>query len=333
MKPSIYYTCHLPVKAGGELVNFQHVAALRQQGWRAFVLLDDQSRIQIPSQPYPVPMVQLGASMRWSAQDVLVLPEVTPTPNWQQLRAWPCRKVMHNQNPFYTFQSFPCVADIDRYGLLGGLSCSNYTTQLLQRLGSNLPWQTVHPFVLPFFEQSDPAVRKRQIAFMPRKRPTEAALLRHLFINKYPQWANVPWVEIRDMGRRQVAQVLGESLLFASFSHIEGLGLPPLEAMAAGCLVCGFDGWGGREYATPDNGRWVTDGDLESFADALAATLAQTDAQNMLQRQAGRSTAAQFSEARFQTQLHQAWHTLLGADAPLYKTHTDESWPNHLTQE
>lgn len=320
MKPSIYYLCHLPVKAGGELVNFQHVAALRQLGWRAFVLLDDQSRVQMPSQPYPVPMVQLGPSMQWSTQDVLVLPEVTPAASWQPLRTWACRKVMHNQNPFYTFQSFPRIADLDAYGLLGGLTCSDFTTQMLQRLGSTMPWQTVHPFVLPIFGQAAHTPKKRQIAYMPRKRSTEAALLRHVFINKHPQWTNTPWVEIRDMGRRQVAQVLGESLLFASLSHLEGLGLPPLEAMAAGCLVCGFDGGGGREYAAPENGRWVADGDLEAFADALSAALGQTETQNTAQRLAGHATAAHFSERHFQTQLNQAWTTLLGADAALFRT-------------
>jgi hypothetical protein len=38
-------------------------------------------------------------------------------------------------------------------------------------------------------------------------------------------------------------------------------------------LVCGFDGQGGQEYATPDNGFWVADGDLEGFAHAVAKAL------------------------------------------------------------
>ena len=56
-RPSIYYTGALPLRAGGELVNFQHVAALRRLGWRAFLLLDPASRVGVPSQPYLVPMV------------------------------------------------------------------------------------------------------------------------------------------------------------------------------------------------------------------------------------------------------------------------------------
>ena len=33
--PSIYYACSLPFSAGGEVVNFQHVAALRKLGYKS----------------------------------------------------------------------------------------------------------------------------------------------------------------------------------------------------------------------------------------------------------------------------------------------------------
>jgi glycosyltransferase involved in cell wall biosynthesis len=63
---------------------------------------------------------------------------------------------------------------------------------------------------------------------------------------------------------------MAESAVFASFSYLKGLGLPPLEAMASNCLVCGFDGHGGSDFATADNGQWVQEGDHEGFADAVA---------------------------------------------------------------
>ena len=35
-------------------------------------------------------------------------------------------------------------------------------------------------------------------------------------------------------------------------SYAQGFGLMPLEAMAMGCTVVGFDGYGGRDYMRPD---------------------------------------------------------------------------------
>lgn len=321
INPTIYYVCHLPISAGGELVNFQHAATLRQLGWRAKVLLDDASKVVMPSRPFSVPMVQNGPGFKLHAHDVVVLPEVSALQAWQNL-AQQCRLVMHNQNPFYTFRSFATMQALNAFGLFGALCCSAFTRDALQRWGSTVQWRMVRPFVLPVFSraaQQPNGQRKRQIAFMPRKRPMEASLLQSLFVNLYPNLADVPWVEINNMARSKVAKVLAESQVFASLSHYEGLGLPPLEAMAAGCLVSGFTGYGGEEYATPENGRWVDDGDLEAFAHALAADV-QADATVIASRRAaGQATAARFDVAQFEAQLNQAWSDLLGDEAALYR--------------
>lgn len=323
-RPSIYYAGALPLRAGGELVNFQHVAALRLLGWRAFLLLDPGSRVGVPSQPYGVPMVHWGESLVFSSQDWLVLPEVTPPIMFEQLAALRCKVAIHNQNPFYTFRGFANIASMNAYALAGGLCCSDFTRDTLQRWGSTTDWQVVHPWVLPHFAKAARGVAKRrQIAYMPRKRPAEIALLQALFRGLYPEHAEVPWVEIHDMTRPQVAKVLAESLVFASLSKDEGLGLPPLEAMTAGCLVCGYDGAGGTEYATPENGFWVADGHAEGFAHALHQALTLGAGAIAVRVQAGQATAAAFNEARFQSELGRAWETLLGDTATHYRLPPD----------
>lgn len=311
--PAIYYSCTLPLRAGGQLVNFQHVAALRRLGWRAFALLDPVSRIEQPARPYPVPLVHWSDSLALAPQDWLVLPEVTPPQTFARLAKGPCQVVIHNQNPFYTFRGFADIAGLNAYPLAGALCCSGFTRDTLHRWGSRADWLPVRPAVLPHFAAAAAtATKRRQIAYMPRKRPADVQALHSLFRGLFPQFADVPWVPIHGMGRPQVAQVLAESVVFASFGKDEGLGLPPLEAMAAGCLVCGFDGGGGKEYATPENGLWVAEGDAEGFARALAAALQFDAAETARRVDAGRKTAAGFSETRFETELQAAWQTLLG---------------------
>jgi glycosyltransferase involved in cell wall biosynthesis len=325
-RPSIYYACTLPVRAGGELVNFQHVAALRKQGVRAFVLLNPASQVGVPSQPYSVPMVHWGEQVVFSPDDWLVVPEVMPPETFAHLATLPCRVAIHNQNPYYTFRGFVDVAGMNAYPLAGGLCCSQFTRDTLLRWGSTTDWQVVRPWVLPHFAQAaekSAAVRRRQIAYMPRKRPADAAALRTMFRGLFPEHAQVPWVEIKDMPRPQVAQTLAGSLIFASLSKDEGLGLPLLEAMAAGCLVCGFDGGGGKEYASEANGYWVAEGDLEAFAHALDAAL-KVGAGGTEMVQAGQATAALFSEARFEQDLSAAWQHLLGEQAGNYRVITHQ---------
>ena len=239
---------------------------------------------------------------------------------FEQLAALRCKVAIHNQNPFYTFRGFADIASMNAYALAGGLCCSDFTRDTLQRWGSTTDWQVVHPWVLPHFAKAARSVAKRrQIAYMPRKRPAEIALLQALFRGLYPEHAEVPWVEIHDMTRPQVAKVLAESLVFASLSKDEGLGLPPLEAMAAGCLVCGYDGAGGTEYATPENGFWVVEGHAEGFAHALHQALTLGAGAAAVRVQAGQATAAAFSEARFQSELGRAWERLLGETVNQYR--------------
>lgn len=292
------------------------MAALHARGLRVLALLDPASRVEVPRKPYTVPLVTWTGHLRLRADDWLVLPEVTPLRTFETLARTPCRKVVHNQNPYYTFRGFPDVATMNAYGLSGGFACSQVTATMLRRWGSTTDWQVVHPPVLPQFR--DGVSKRRQIAFMPRKRPEEVTTLRQLFAGLHPDLAAVPWVAIQDMSRPAVARVLGESLVFASLSRLEGLGLPPLEAMASGCLVCGFDGGGGKEYARPENGSWVADGDLEAFAHALASVLRLDPAAAAVRRAAGQATAASFSQQRFEDELETAWRRLLGGRWPDY---------------
>ena len=47
---------------------------------------------------------------------------------------------------------------------------------------------------------------------------------------------------------------MSESLVFLSFGHPEGFGLPVAEAIASGCAVIGYSGLGGRELFFYDSG-------------------------------------------------------------------------------
>lgn len=112
--------------------------------------------------------------------------------------------------------------------------------------------------------------KKKQIAYFRRKRLREADLLSNLLSHReiFADWS---FVAIENMSEEEVAQTLSESLVFLSFSSCEGFGLPPAEAMAAGCLVIGYTGVGGEEYFTDDIAFPIADSDLIAFAKTVEA--------------------------------------------------------------
>jgi glycosyltransferase involved in cell wall biosynthesis len=108
----------------------------------------------------------------------------------------------------------------------------------------------------------------------------------------------------------EVAQRLGESAIFLSLSRLEGVGLPPLEAMASGCLVVGFTGGGGAEFARDDNGFWCSPDDLVGAADALARAVAVFEGDSAgyeVRRDAGMRTASQYNLGRLERELLAFW--------------------------
>lgn len=316
----IYYLTVGAPTSGGQRVNEEHVVALREMGRDARLL---QWPRQDSAQPWPTwdtacPVVRMSSPDVLKPQDVVVMPEP-----WRHqisvMAKLPVRKVIHNQNPYYGFRGADTPSDLLKQGIEHILTCSEFTSSFLRRFGWQGPLHTVHPQIDPVFTAaSNLALNDKplRIAFMPRKRSVEAMFMPGLFRSLYPQWAQVPWVPIDGMTRQQCAEVLRQSAVFASFSHLEGLGLPPLEAAACGCVVAGFTGGGGQDYATPANGFWVNEGDHEGFAHALDAALRCASQPAWRQGVLGAFDRAlsDHTEAAFKASLHRAWVAIMGVD-------------------
>src|SRR5690606_11273872 len=93
--------------------------------------------------------------------------------------------------------------------------------------------------------------------------------------------------------------------VFLSLSHREGLGLPPLEALACGCLVVGFTGYAGVEYFNSPAAVAVEDGDVGALAREVERVVAWSERDPDSVRQVtlkaslnARETYSQEAEAR-----------------------------------
>lgn len=118
-------------------------------------------------------------------------------------------------------------------------------------------------------------VKQNVITYMPRKLKKHAELvLFYLAAHLPPHWRIEP---IDKMGPAEVAKTLGESKIFMSFSELEGLGLPPIEAALAGNLVIGYTGQGGNEFWHAPLFEEVANGDIRGFAQAVLNAIERLD--------------------------------------------------------
>ncbi|WP_188676195.1 glycosyltransferase [Subtercola lobariae] len=222
----------------------QHVQLLRQSGHEAWLWLpDEDDRTDWIADD--VPML-FGATTPIGADDLLVLPE-TPTIQGRD-PALGARKVIFNQNHFYTFAAGESDANFP--GWLPAPAIWAVTAESRNVLAAALPELPVRVVPNPvdgeLFAPAPGQARPFRVSWFSKKRPREASLLKRLLAND-PRLSRVELVELVQAPRAEVAATLATSAVFIALGHTESFGLPVAEALASGCLVVGYDGGGGHE--------------------------------------------------------------------------------------
>jgi glycosyltransferase involved in cell wall biosynthesis len=279
----IYPSPEVPTPVGGVRVLSHHVALLREAGIDA-ALWCPTPGFQYTWFDQNVPMLY-GETLQLGADDLLVLPEPTVLPGRDPAPG--ARKVIFNQNHFLTYMTWP-----DPSGYPGWTpdpavwTVSEESVEVLSRVHPELPVALVpNPIDAEVFRPA--RWRSRSIAWMPRKRRVEAALLSQIFAND-PRSAGVELREISNLPQAEVARILGDTSVFIALGGPtgEGFGLPVAEALAAGCLVIGYPAGGGEEMFSAPTAWSVPSSRPTLLADQALQLLDLPDQEEM--RQAGR---------------------------------------------
>jgi len=312
MNRILYFSHDIKEPRGGTAVLYEHVAVLRRNGFDAFIV-HSTPNFRYPFGPTEVPVLDAGSGLGLDRNDVLVVPE----DHRAAIRAcgsMGCRKVLFCQNHYYVFQGLIPGETWKDFGFSGYL-CVSTPIQQAMRTWFGVDADIVRPGVDPMFfgDASPRAEYPVTIACMPRKGWDILRLVRGLLAaSGFDRSTAMSWLEIDVMSREQVAAHLQKSHIFLSTGTYEGLGLPPIEAMGARCLVVGFAGGGGLDYASSENGVWVPDDDPWALATALIQTVVGLNDPDirpalLTKCDAGHGTALKYSRAQFERDLVHFW--------------------------
>ncbi len=269
--------------SGGIKILYRHTDVLNANGFNASVLhqnpgfrctwFKNNTRVEY------LPNIKVAEN------DFLVIPEIFG-PRMKDISNLPqispkAKFVIFNQNCRYTFlgHSFDSVlanelsmpySDRDRY--IATMVVSQDSAEYIHSVFPEQKVYRIHNAInvdtFTYKKADNP-----QICFMPRKHAEDALQVLGI-LNIRGALKNVTVVAIDNMNEEQVAETMKQSMFFLSFGYPEGCPLPPAEAMACGCLVIGYDGFGGREYFKPEFSCPVQVGDITGFADYVEQQLA-----------------------------------------------------------
>jgi len=193
------------------------------------------------------------------------------------------------------------------------VSISDATAEAVNAFTNKTSYLVPQSIIRPSLDPTRP--KKRQIAFMPRKRREESKLLTDL-LKDMPAFADWTIKPIDKMSLSEVDDILSESLIFLSFSRREGFGLPPAEAMAAGSIVVGYTGVGGEEFFLDDTSFKIPDSDITKFASVLESIVVEYDRDptqlDELRQRAAKTIATKYNETAMRTALLKAWAEIEG---------------------
>ena len=262
---------------GGDLVNLDHIRALRKFGVNAGILLIRNQSDEIIESFGTLPVVLLNENIEFYPQDIFIVPEVMQElyDLANQTTVFP-RMIMHNQNPFYTGYGFLSASHINEHRLERIIVPSVYTKYKLRDIGVTKPIDVIHPYIPDYFKPAEKQREVIQIAFSRRKRADEFDIFRFYFLSLYSHRYSVNFVNIQGLTREEVAKVMSESAIFISFAERESLGLMALEAMASGCHVVGFSGYTdmyNNEIIDDTVGDWVGEGEYKLFAQKVCQAI------------------------------------------------------------
>jgi glycosyltransferase involved in cell wall biosynthesis len=345
---AIYYLCPDQIlPTGGVKVIYRHVAILRAHGYDAYVMhgrpgfrptwfasdvpvvywtrtprlatgINVRVRRRLPAtrwQALPSDVHRRRRSATtFSSADVIVVPEIyadlipTVAPG--------VPKVVFCQNAYGTFTSpGPSVSLDGGSGVRGVFVVSRYSENLMTYAIPSVPTFRLRVSAPPsvFRFTSDKA---RQVAFMPRKNPADARSVMSILASR-KVLSEVDFRPIDNVSEAETGRIMRESLLFLSFGHPEGFGLPAAEAMLCGCVVVGYDGLGGREYFRPEYSYPVRAGDVGEVAKIVERIIAEYDedpaAVLRKGRRASESISHMYSPAHEAADLLGAWRSVLEA--------------------
>jgi len=310
--------------SGGIKILYRHVDVLNRNGIDASVLHQNPGfRCSWFENKTRVAYLQ---STRLIDTDFLVIPEIYG-PNITGMGQMPMigskvKKVIFNQNCRYTFlgQTTETVMQRDfdlaythHDEFLGAIVVSEDSKQYLEYVFPELEvWRIHNAINVDQFSFSNQ--KKKQICYMPRKHAEDALQVLGI-LNLRDALGDFKIVAIENRSEAGVAEIMKESMFFLSFGYPEGCPLPPAEAMACGCVVVGYDGFGGREYFDPEFAYPVQIGDMTGFADIveklirLSAT--EPDKIRSKARKASAFVKQTYSPSREEEDILAIWHTLL----------------------
>jgi len=229
---------------------YEHVKLLNELGYNAFILhekndyklIGDESGMGISDwlgEEYAaLPHASIESqNLNINPADFIIIPEVFAT-IMDQVKAFPCRKVVLSQSYDYLLELLPIGKRWDSdYGFTHAITTSERQANYLKTIFPALKTSVVPVSIPTYFKPSDKP--KIPVVSILTRNQGDAAKIAKSFYLQFPIYKWITFKELRGLSRQQFADELSKSCLAVWVDDSAGFGTFPIEAMECGTPIIG----------------------------------------------------------------------------------------------
>jgi hypothetical protein len=248
---------------------YEHVKALRELGYNANILTEDDTYHGVGEwlgQEYmELPHISIKSQdLVISNTDFVIIPEIFAQ-LMDQIKGFPCKKIVFSQNYHYVLDILNPGKRWSDYGFNDVITTSDKQANYLKNLFPTVKTHVV-PVSIPEYFKPTKRMKQPVINILCRNQGDAAKIAKSFYL-QYPTYKFVTFKELRGMPRKSFAEELGKSCLAIWVDDVAGFGTFPLEAMECDTPVIGkipnlIPEWmeeksEGNEVIVKNNGVWT----------------------------------------------------------------------------
>ncbi|MCU4165568.1 glycosyltransferase [Carboxylicivirga caseinilyticus] len=244
-------------------VIYYHVKALNDLGYEAYIL-HQKKGFQLPWLEVPVPIKYIDnhPPKAITADDVLVVPEVLAHEDFiQQYKA---RKILFIQAAGWIFEKMPINKSHKHLGFSSVMVILPHMIPIVEKF-IKLPVFIVPPMLADYFFSSPIAdKREKSIVMYPKFDQIDFSIVngllrRKIGNNKLKKALGFDWriKLLQGLTHQEVAITFDKATFFISLNTFEALNTSVVEAMARGCIVFCYEGFGPRDFLENEKNAFV----------------------------------------------------------------------------
>jgi glycosyltransferase involved in cell wall biosynthesis len=210
-------------------------------------------------------------------EDFFIIPEGFPNVMKKIIQV-ACKKIVLAQSWFYILNSLNTGETWQSMGIFDVISVSDAITEYLDTVMPGLKIKQFSQGInRNIFKVPEKMSDKYPIVGFTGSRGQENQMKTFNIIKTfqafYPHLRWVRFVQLSGLSKKEFAERLASCAFVLYTDDIAGFGTLPLESMASGTHVVGWNSYGGKEYVTPDNGFWTVNGEIFQTAEILGIAI------------------------------------------------------------